>query len=153
MSEFLRRARIEAMLAAFSSGTTSTEELSKAAKSAERKITDQKGLDSVKKFLTLSKKIAEIDYVRPATQKEDREWHTDMWIILKNPVAGRRLLPLEIKSSKTGVNEFKNSSDFKRNPFCIVINSNMRRKDNSIITDFRRELERVSAELNARRRY
>lgn len=156
MRERIRTIRLDAMLQALSDGRTSYEELSAAANAKEREETDRLGRRSVANFVEVSRKIPEIDRLKNGTDREDTEWHTDMWVILDKPLYGRVMFPVEIKSSDTGVSEFKKSSDFKRNQILIVINSRKGRKEADIIREFREELKRVAdrlKELNGRRKY
>lgn len=147
---FLRTVRLNAMMDAVSRGVTAGDELQKEADKAARRVTDRRGRSSVSKFESLVSKIDSIREVTDATEKEDREWATDKWVFLKQPIGGRSRLPLQIKSSGTGVDEFKSSRDFKSKPFYLVINSAKTRKDKEIIGDFNKELERVRRELELR---
>jgi hypothetical protein len=149
---FLRTVRLNAMLDAVGRGVTDGDELQKEADKAARRVTDRRGRGSVSKFESLVPKIESIREIADATEKEDREWATDKWVFLKKPIAGRTRLPLQIKSSPTGVDEFKNSQDFKKRPFHLVVNSAKTRKDKEIIGDFEKELERVRKELEFRTR-
>lgn len=144
----IEQVRIEAIFKAREAGIQKGDDLVRAANQAEREITDRRGRRSVANFLRISRKIDEIDHIRDSTPKEDREWHTDKWVVLKKPMAGRKMFPLEIKSSDYGVQEVKGSEEFKRHKLYLVISANKRRSDAEIISDFHKELERVCAILN-----
>lgn len=147
MRERIKTIRLNAMLDTYSAGHTSSDELMAAANAKEREETDKLGRRSVANFVEISSKIPEIDRLKDSSQREDTEWHTDKWVILKQPLHGRTMFPVEIKSSDTGVDEFKKSSDFKRNQILIVINSRKGRKEADIIREFREELKRVGEKL------
>ncbi|QQG41345.1 MAG: hypothetical protein HYV90_04255 [Candidatus Woesebacteria bacterium] len=143
---FISIARVNAMIGALSDGANA-DDLQSAANMAERRITDKKGRQSESNFVRISKKIPEIKQIDPGTSRENREWNTDFWIVFREPIHGRKMLPLEVKSSDFGVREVKNGKDFKRNELVLVVNSGKRRQDAEIIKDFREELNRVSALL------
>ncbi|KKU10043.1 MAG: hypothetical protein UX13_C0022G0014 [Candidatus Woesebacteria bacterium GW2011_GWB1_45_5] len=143
----IEQVRLEAMFKATDRGAKRSDELLRAADDAQREITDKRGRNSVANFLRISHKIHEIDHIRKSTPREDREWHTDMWVVLKKSTAGRKMFPLEIKSSDYGVREVKEGKDFKRNQVYLVVNANKRRADLQIINDFWEEIERVCAIL------
>lgn len=148
-SGYIKRARLEAMLAAADpKEPSSSEHLLMAADKAQRAITDRKGRSSVARFVSVSKKIPEVEGLKDPTKTEDREWHTDKWILLKKPVGGRRMFALEIKSSDQEVKYVKESSEFKKHhPFNLVINCRPGRTHKKIINDFYSELERVAQNL------
>lgn len=150
--KFLKHVRLNAMMEAVKNGVTHGEQLAKEADLAARRVTDGLGSQSEKKFVSLTKKIPQIDHLRNPTPIEDRELNTDKWIVLKKPIYGKRLLRLQIKSSPTGVEAFKSSEDFKKDPLYIVINSRRTRKDKEIIKDFELELARVTKILEFQRK-
>ena len=145
-TRFISIARINAKIEAFTNGVK-PQDLDAEADKVERRITDKKGRQSESNFVRISKKIPEIKQIDPGTSRENREWNTDFWIVFREPIYGRKMLPLEVKSSDFGVHEVKNGKDFKRNELVLVVNSGKRRQDAEIIKDFREELQRVSALL------
>lgn len=147
-SWFIKKIRKEAMLDAVHQGLKSGDELKSAANTAERAITDRKGNSSVIRFIAACKKIPQIENIFKPTETEDKEWHTDIWVKLRNPVEGHHLFAVEIKSSDEEVLFVKNSRDFKKyHSFNLIINSRQGRTHNEIIKSFNSELERVAQNL------
>lgn len=151
MPRFVKDARLNAMLDGVSKGITSGVELQKRADQAARNETDKISRQSVRKFESLTSKIPGVMGLREPTKTEDYELQTDKWVLLENRVGGRKLLRLQIKSSTSGVDEFKKSLDFQRDPTLLVVNSRKTRKDKEIINDFLKEMQRVEALLASKK--
>lgn len=144
MSIYIEKERLDAMMDAYTNkGLKRADDLSREADKTERKITMSRGNNSVFVFMQISRKISIVDKLVPATKTEDMDFGTDLWVCLNRdqPV---RMLPVQIKSSKPGVDEFKNSNVFKRqNGKIIVVNSHVKRKHDDVIEDFLKEYNRV----------
>lgn len=144
MSIYIEKRRLDAMMDAYTNkGVNKGEELARVADKTEKKITMSRGNNSVFVFMQISRKINIVDKLIPATKTEDMDFGTDLWASFNEnePV---RLLPVQIKSSKPGVDKFKNSDVFKRQKGkIIVVNSHVKRKHDEVIQDFLSEYNRI----------
>lgn len=106
-------ARLSGMLKAQSEGKTSNEELEAAAKNAEQKEIGRIGAKSEKMFAEFASKSAIIKSVINPNPWDDAHDAIDQWVVL---IDGFNLppLPVQIKSSETGVNVFK-KGDLNKN--------------------------------------
>lgn len=117
-----RDARLNAMLDAYSAGRTSTQELENAAKVIMRKITARIGFDSEKRFTEFALNSEKIKTVRKSSINDDAYKGIDNWVSFDEKL-NLPTLPVQIKSSDNGVEEFRKTRQYKNlDEKIIVIN-------------------------------
>lgn len=142
MGERIRKIRLHAIFEGFKKGLTKSEDLIKQADIKEEIENRRWGKSSVKHFYDFATSINIIEKVTEPTETEDLKFGIDAWIHFKEGQKFTRL-PVQIKSSKGFVDKFKNSDEFKRNGFVMVINANEKRKYSAMAVDFYSELKRL----------
>lgn len=107
-----------------------------------------RGKSSVYNFFNLVPKLGIVDYAFLSTKDEDMNYGTDAWISLK-PNHPFRILPVQIKSSETGVINFKKSEVFNRiNQLVLVLNTRKGRKNKEVVREFLTEYDRVVSKMS-----
>lgn len=144
----IERVRSEAIFNAMNKGLKRADEILVYADRAEMRVKMSRGKSSVNNFFNLVPKLGIVDHAFLATQHEDLHLGTDAWISLR-PNHPFKLLPIQIKSSDVGVQEFKNSNVFKRvGELVLVLNTRRDRKHNVIVREFLSEYDRVVSKMS-----
>lgn len=144
----IERVRSEAMFKAIEQGLKRGDDIARFADHAEMVVKLSRGKSSVYNFFNLIPKFGIVDSAFLATQNEDMNFGTDVWINLK-PNHPFKLLPVQIKSSEKGIVEFKNRPAFKRiNGLVLVLNTRRDRKHNEVVREFLGEYDRVVSKMN-----
>lgn len=141
--------RIDAMLLAYGEGVRDSDELLERAREAEKKWRKKRGRASEKRFSELSREIPEVKEIHPASIKED-ERGIDYWVKLNDPEIPGILeeVPVQIKSSPTGTQEFKRRRKFSDlKGLVMVLNVGPKITRSGFIGQFERELTRVTKKV------
>ncbi len=117
-----RDARLNAMLDAYSAGRTSTQDLENAAGIAMHRIAARIGFRSEKRFKEFALNSEQIKSVMKSSINDDAYGGIDNWVSF-NERLNLPTLPVQIKSSDSGVREFRKTKQYKNlNEMVIVIN-------------------------------
>jgi len=143
-----RDARLNAMLDAYSAGKTSTQELENAAGIAMRKIAAKIGFDSEKRFTKFALHSKQIKSVMKSSINDDAYKGIDNWISF-NEKSNLPTLPVQIKSSDSGVEKFRKTKKYKDlNEIVIVVNCGPRVTKKKFYKQLNSETERIQKILN-----
>lgn len=141
--------RVQAMLDALSRGIRSPEGLLEAAEKANEKLTKEVGNRSEENFISFAFQTKEVEFARKASSKDDLQNGIDAWVEFK-PYMNLSPLPVQVKSSKKGVDEFRKSEKYKLlNEMVIVINCGHRIGKRLFQKQFRLETKRIRGIINA----
>jgi hypothetical protein len=140
--------RLEAMLDAQARGKTSVKDLDMAAALAMRILTDKKGKESEDKFKKMADSYNFIKTVRMASPIDDVFNGIDAWMTFSKK-SRLPALPAQIKSSYTGVEEFKETKKFKNlNGMIFVLNCARHITNSQFREQFELEVARIRTILN-----
>lgn len=138
--EIIRKARIDAILEALKEGIKDSEELIRRANKVEKQITDRRGTQTERRFKGYAKNIVIINSIRPSNNDEE-ELGIDFWIAVQG---FKKELPVQVKSSETGIENFRNSTKYidlgKR---IVVLNTGPRISIRRFETNLYHEIYRI----------
>lgn len=143
--------RLNAMLDAYSAGKTSTQELDNAAKIGMHKLAAKIGFDSEKRFTEFALKSEKIKSVRKSSINDDTYKGIDKWISFDEKL-NLPTLPVQVKSSEFGVEEFRKTKQYKNmNEKIIVINCGPKVSKKKFYKQLNSETGRIRKLLNEQR--
>lgn len=110
---------------------------------AQNRITDKIGKESENRFDGYRPRLGSITSSCPASINEDVRCGVDRWITI-NRLPGLAI-PVQVKSSKAGVNIYKDSSEFNEahHGLMVVLNCGRRSNFGSFRHEFNQELDRI----------
>lgn len=139
----ISRARLDAILEAYSSGEKDPDNLADVARSAERLAASSLGKKTEERFANIVKSIKVVDYVRHSLVKSDQEYGIDFWISFE-PESKLPELPVQVKSSNTGVAKFRKTKEYKQlDEKVIVVNCGPHARKKIVMRNLMKEIDRI----------